>query len=219
MPQVRFPSRDGTSLCGRLTTPASPNGGLAVLCHPHPEHGGSMDAWMLPFLQRLLVEDGWIGLRFDFRGAGASDGSFDRGRSEQGDVAAAIDHLRGEAPAGRPLLLGGWSFGAAVSLQHALSDDRVDAWFGVGFPHRTGMDDVPATSEASLHDWDVPKLFVHGSDDQFTDLERIEGLVEVAADPVELVTIDGGDHYLADRRDELGDAVRSFARRVLQGGA
>lgn len=214
MPQVRFPSRDGTSLCGRLTRPEDPHGGLAVLCHPHPRHGGSMEAWMLPFLQRELVGDGWTGLRFDFRGAGASSGSFDEGRREQDDVAGAIDHLREEFPEGRPLLLGGWSFGAAVSLQHALTDDRVDAWFGVGLPHRTGMTDIPATHPASLHDWDVPKLFVHGTADQFTPVERIEELVEAAADPVELVTIEGGDHYLADRRDELGEAIRAFARRV-----
>lgn len=219
MPQLRFPSRDGTSLCGRLTTPARPNGGVVVLCHPHPRHGGSMEAWMLPFLQRLLVEDGWIGLRFDFRGAGSSEGEFDRGRSEQDDVAAAIDHLGSEVPAGDPLLLGGWSFGAAVSLHHALTDDRVDAWFGVGFPHRTGMDDIPTTADAALHDWDVPKLFVHGTADQFTPVERIAALVGAAADPVELVTIDGGDHYLADRRDELGEAVVTFARRVREGRA
>lgn len=214
MPQLRFPSRDGTSLCGRLTLPDDPHGGVVVLCHPHPRHGGSMEAWMLPFLQRELVGDGWTGLRFDFRGVGTSDGSFDHGRGEQDDVAGAIDHVRAELPEGRPLLLGGWSFGATVSLQHALTDDRVDAWFGVGLPHRTGMADIPTTHPTSLHDWDVPKLFVHGTADQFTPLERIEELVEAAADPVGLVAIEGGDHYLADRRDELGGAVRAFARRV-----
>lgn len=217
MPQVRFPSRDGTSLCGRLTRPDDGHGGVAVLCHPHPEHGGSMEAWMLPFLQRLLVADGWTGFRFDFRGAGASDGSFAGGAEEQDDVAGALDHVLAELPDAGPLLLGGWSFGAAVSLQHALVDDRVDAWFGVGFPHRTGMTDVPPTHPASLHDWTVPKLFVHGSQDQFTPLERIEELVAAAAEPVELVVIEGGEHYLAEHRDELGEAVRSFARRVREG--
>lgn len=218
MPEVRFPSRDGTSLCGRLTCPEDGHGGIVVLCHPHPGHGGSMASWMLPFLQRRLVDAGWTGFRFDFRGAGSSDGAFDRGRREQDDVAAAIDHVREEAGPGGPLLLGGWSFGAAVSLQHALTDDRVDAWFGVGLPHRTDMTDIPTIHPAALHDWTVPKLLVHGSEDQFTPLRRIEELVAAAAEPVELVPIAGGDHYLADRRDELGEAVGSFAAHV-RGGA
>jgi alpha/beta superfamily hydrolase len=219
VPQLRFTSRDGTPLCGRLTTPAEPRGGVVVLCHPHPKHGGSMEAWMLPFLQRLLVGDGWTGFRFDFRGAGGSGGRFEGGAGEQDDVAAAVDHLLAEVEdPGGPLLLGGWSFGAAVSLHHALGDDRVEAWFGVGLPHRTGMTDVPTTHPAALHDWTVPKLFVHGSADQFTPLERVEELASGAAPPVAVVAIDGGDHYLADRREELGDAVVAFARGVRDGG-
>lgn len=220
MPLVRFPSRDGTSLCGRVTTPDEPNGGVAVLCHPHPKHGGSMSAWMLPFLQRILVAEGWTGLRFDFRGVGRSDGTFDRGEGEQDDVAGAIDHaLETVGDPDAPVLLGGWSFGAAVSLRHALSDDRLVGWFGVGLPHRTGMTDIPATDPTELATWTVPKLFVHGSEDQFTPLSRIRELVDAAADPVELVVIEGGDHYLASRRDELGEAVAAFARRVRPGAA
>ncbi len=212
MPLVRFPSRDGTSLCGRVTDPEEPHGGVAVLCHPHPEHGGSMDAWMLPFLQRLLVADGWTGLRFDFRGTGESHGAFDAGVREQDDVAGAIDHaLAHVGDPDAPVLLGGWSFGAAVSLRHALGDDRVTAWFGIGLPHRTGIADVPVTDPLELATWSVPKLLVHGTADQFTPVERIRELVDAAADPVTLTVIEGGDHFLADRRDELGDAVSAFA--------
>lgn len=215
MPIVRFPSRDGTSLCGRLTEPDEPHGGIVVICHPHPKHGGSMRSWMLPFLQRELVAQGWTGLRFDFRGVHDSDGSFDAGISEQDDVAGAIDHLLEHVgdDAG-PVLLGGWSFGAAVSLRHALSDDRLDGWFGIGLPHRTGIDDVPVTEPAELSGWDIPKLLVHGTEDQFTPVERIRELVDSCADPCELVVIDGGDHYLSDHRDELGSAVVDFAARI-----
>lgn len=218
MPLVRFPSRDGTELCGRLTEPSEPHGGVVVLCHPHPGHGGSMEAWMLPFLQRQLVEAGWMGLRFDFRGVGESAGSFDAGQREQEDVAGALDYLIGHLD-GEPttVLLGGWSFGAAVSLRHALSDDRLDGWFGVGLPHRTGIADVPVTEPDELTSWRTPKLLVHGTEDQFTPLERIRDLADQAGEPCELVVIEGGDHYLSGHRDQLGDAVAGFADTLLEG--
>lgn len=217
MPEIEFDTSDGIRLEGRLTFPDKHNGGVAVLCHPHPQHGGSMHSWMMPVLQRTLVDDGWIGLRFNFRGVGDSEGSHDKGEGELDDVAAAIDRVLEEGGAGAPLLVGGWSFGAHVSLRHSVEDDRVSGWFGVGFVFRTQAVEIPDVDLDALGRWEKPKLWLHGSRDEFTSVEAIEEVVEAAAEPKRLRILEDGDHFLADFGDELSEEVHSFARLVLDG--
>ena len=90
--------------------------GVAVLCHPHPQHGGTMDNKVVQTLARALVELGYSSVRFNFRGVGASQGLWDEGRGEIDDALAVISAHR---VATRPLVLGGFSFGAYVASQAA----------------------------------------------------------------------------------------------------
>jgi len=87
--------------------------GTAVIAHPHPLFGGSMDNKVVQTLARAFVQAGWTALRFNFRGVGASAGQFDEGRGECDDMRAVIEQL---APSG-PLALAGFSFGAFVAVQ------------------------------------------------------------------------------------------------------
>lgn len=98
------------------TSPAGPVQGLALLCHPHPLHGGTMDNKVVQTLARALLALGWRCLRFNFRGAGGSEGHWDEGRGEIDDALAV---LAAERRAGEPLVLGGFSFGAYVASQVA----------------------------------------------------------------------------------------------------
>ncbi len=216
MPQVEFPAADGTRLEGDLSSPGESNGGAAVICHPHPQHGGSMDSWMMPVMQRVLVRDGWLALRFNFRGVGRSEGSYEKGEGELKDVAGAVDYLLAQAD-GRPtLLVGGWSFGAHTTLRYALDDDRVAGWFGVGLPYQTREIEVPELSLDALARWTIPKLFVHGSRDEIASVEKVKRLVESTGEPKRLRIVEGGDHFLAAHGDELAEELGSFARIVLQ---
>ena len=100
-----------------LDTPADgPVKGVAVLCHPHPLHGGTMDNKVVQTLARALVQQGWRAVRFNFRGIGASGGAWDEGRGEVDDALAVIAHWRDAA---LPLVLGGFSFGGYVATQAA----------------------------------------------------------------------------------------------------
>ncbi|MDP8961840.1 MAG: alpha/beta fold hydrolase [Actinomycetota bacterium] len=216
MPQVEFPAADDVRLEGNLATPDEPKGGAAVMCHPHPRHGGSMDSWMMPVLQRALADDGWPALRFNFRGVGNSEGSYEQGEGELKDVSGAVDYLLEQAGGDATLLIGGWSFGAHTTLRYALGDKRVAGWFGIGLPYRTREIDVPELSLDALARWTVPKLFLHGSRDQIAGVEAIEELVHAAGAPKRLRIVDGGDHFLAAHGDVLGEELRSFARLVLQ---
>jgi alpha/beta superfamily hydrolase len=93
--------------------PAAAPVGVAVIAHPHPLHGGTMDNKVVQTLARAFVQAGWTALRFNFRGVGSSDGSYDEGRGELQDLLAMVQEL---APQG-PIALAGFSFGAFVTAQ------------------------------------------------------------------------------------------------------
>ena len=212
MATIRFPASDGVELDGDLRFPedGDEHGGVAVVCHPHPSYGGSMDSWMIPVLQSALVEDGWVVLRFDFRAVHDSDAA-----GGLADVAGAVDRVLEHRVDDGPILLLGWSFGAAVSLRHALDDERVDGWAGIALP----IDMVEDRGEAvgdRVGSWEVPKLFLHGSGDELTAVPDIEAFVEGAAEPKRLLVIEGGDHFLTAYADTLAGEVVGFAQRIRE---
>jgi hypothetical protein len=104
------------SLQCALDMPATPAIGVAVVCHPHPQFGGTMDNKVVQTLARALLQLGWATVRFNFRGVGKSAGAWDEGRGEVDDALAVIERHR---IAGQPLLLAGFSFGAYVAAEAA----------------------------------------------------------------------------------------------------
>jgi alpha/beta superfamily hydrolase len=128
---------DIEGLAGRieavLMTPDSDPVGSALLCHAHPLHGGSMHFKLLFRVAKVLQSRGYAVLRFHFRGVGRSGGSFDHGRGEADDARAALDFLSRSYP-GKPMVLGGFSFGAAVALRVGAADARVSALLLMGLP-------------------------------------------------------------------------------------
>ena len=117
-------TRDGLKLEARLDKPEAP-GGVLVLCHPHPQMGGTMDAPLLGALTDELVGRGWGVLRFNFRGIGASEGTSGTGIDEVADATGALDVAR--ARYDLPLAIAGWSFGGAVALRAAAEDGDLEA--------------------------------------------------------------------------------------------
>jgi uncharacterized protein len=105
-----------------IDAPTGTAQGVAVICHPHPQHGGTLDNKVVQTLARAFVQLGWRSVRFNFRGVGASGGVWDEGRGEVDDALAVIAYFRDAA---QPWLLGGFSFGAYVASQAAarLPDD------------------------------------------------------------------------------------------------
>ena len=99
-----------------IDVPATPPIGTAVVCHPHPQHGGTMDNKVVQTVARAVLQLGWRSVRFNFRGIGASQGGWDDGVGEIDDAMAVIDAQR---DASAPLLLAGFSFGGYVASQAA----------------------------------------------------------------------------------------------------
>jgi alpha/beta superfamily hydrolase len=99
-----------------IDAPASSPRGTAVICHPHPQHGGTLDNKVVQTIARAVLQLGWRSVRFNFRGVGGSAGAWDEGRGEIDDAIAVIEAHRNPA---LPLLLAGFSFGAFVAASAA----------------------------------------------------------------------------------------------------
>src|SRR5882724_3423279 len=178
----------------------------AVVCHPHPLFGGTLHNKVVFHATKALNRFGFPVLRFNFRGTGLSHGQHDHGSGEVDDVRAALDWLDGEFH--RPLILAGFSFGAAVGLRAACSDSRVKAAIGLGLPV-SPIDD--RTYDFSfLASCAKPKLFVSGDRDQFGSATRLQALVGSVPEPKKLVLIAGGDHFFEVRLRELRETVEQW---------
>jgi alpha/beta superfamily hydrolase len=174
----------------------------ALVCHPHPLFGGTMHNKVVYQTAKSLDGLGLAVLRFNFRGAGLSAGSHDRGNGEQGDVRAALDFLSVEFP-GVPLLLAGFSFGCWVGLRVGCADERVAELIGLGTP-------VNNMDFSYLQSCAKPKLFVHGSNDQFGATEKIEGLVASLPGEKRLVVVPDADHFFVGKLDQLNGDITTW---------
>ncbi|MEQ1686903.1 MAG: alpha/beta fold hydrolase [Burkholderiaceae bacterium] len=143
-----------------IDTPAGTPRGVAVVCHPHPQHGGTLDNKVAQTLARAFVQLGWRSVRFNFRGVGASQGAWDEGVGEVDDALAVIDAHRDPAT---PLMLAGFSFGAYVATQAAtrLADDSK--------PQRLVLVG-PSTEKQQMAAVPADTLVIHGESDEVVPL-------------------------------------------------
>ena len=174
----------------------------ALVCHPHPLFGGTMHNKVVFQVAKTLHQLGLPVLRFNFRGAGRSEGTHDEGRGEVEDVRAALDWLAAEFPS-RPLLLAGFSFGAWVGLRAGCADARVRELVGLGIP--AGSSDFSYLGGCAK-----PKLFLQGSQDQFSARESVERLIATIPEPKHLIFIPGADHFFAGKLGAVDGALRSW---------
>lgn len=180
----------------------------ALVCHPHPLFGGTLHNKVVFHTMKALNRFGFPTLRFNFRGTGLSQGEHAQGIGEVDDVRIALDWLETEFHL--PVILAGFSFGAAVGLRTACSDVRVKAMIGVGTPvvPVAAADEEPRVYMYDfLQECTKPKLFVSGARDQFGPKAKLEEMLAVAAEPKQLVIIEGADHFFEGRLRELREAI------------
>jgi alpha/beta superfamily hydrolase len=183
----------------------------ALVCHPHPLFGGTLHNKVVFHAMKALNSFGFPVLRFNFRGTGLSEGEHAHGVGEVEDVRAALDWIEKEF--NLPTIFTGFSFGAAVGVRAAYSDDRVTTLIALGLPA------VPV--EDRIYDFEFlrqstkPKLFVSGSRDQFGPPGKLEALVDTFAEPKKLVRIEAGDHFFEGRLREMRDAIETWVRDYL----
>jgi uncharacterized protein len=174
----------------------------ALVCHPHPLFGGTMHNKVVYQAAKSLDALGLPVLRFNFRGAGMSEGAHDHGAGEREDVRAALDFLAGEFP-GVDLLLAGFSFGCWVGLHVGCGDARVVELIGLGTP-------VNNTDFSYLRSCSKPKLFVHGSRDEHGAIDKVRMLVASLPGENCLVVVPSADHFFTGKLDPLDRALTTW---------
>jgi alpha/beta superfamily hydrolase len=177
----------------------------ALVCHPHPLYGGTLHNKVVFHAMKALNSFGFPVLRFNFRGAGLSQGEHD-GQGEVEDVRVALDWLDHEFH--RLLIFAGFSFGAAVGLPAACSDQRVKAVIGLGLPVSPIGD--RSYEFSFLEGCAKPKLFVSGERDQFATPAQLKSLIGSLPEPKKLTLISGADHFFEGRLREMRETIEQW---------
>ncbi len=166
----------------------------AVICHPHPLHGGSMQNKVVHTLARAVGELGARSVRFNFRGVGRSGGEYDHGRGETEDLLAVIAWARAHRPQDR-LWLAGFSFGSYVALQASVRSDVAQL--------------VLVAPPVNLYDFNrlalpsCPLLVIQGGADEVVPAALVVSWVEQLAPPPQLVYLEGVSHFFHGRLNDL----------------
>ena len=175
-----------------------------VFAHPHPQHGGTMHTKAVFQGAKGLVRIGCSVLRFNFRGVGASAGTFGDGFGERDDFRAALDFIAARVP-GVPLWAAGFSFGSWVALETGAVDPRVSVLIAISPPvTRSGY------SFEHTRTTTKPKFFVQGDLDTTCPLKDLWAFYGGLEEPKELVVIDGANHLFEGKTVEVGEALESL---------
>lgn len=176
-----------------------PATGVAVLCHPHPLHGGSLRNKVVHTLARACNDLGLVALRFNFRGVGESEGEYGDAIGETEDLHAVLAWAQHHWP-GQPLWLGGFSFGASVALRAA------DRW-----PLRRLITVAPAVNmfpAESLPPVQADWLLVQGDRDEIVPHDQVMQWVAGLSRPPQLLVLPGAGHFFHGRLNELREQLR-----------
>lgn len=170
-----------------------------LVCHPHPQHGGTMHNKVVYRIARGLRRTGAVVLRFNYRGVNLSQGEYDHGKGELEDARAALGVLRGRYPA-LPYSLAGFSFGSRIILRLGCEVDHPERLIAVGFP--ANLSDSHKIGHCA-----VPKTFIVSTHDQFCDIPAMEGYLAELEGPKDMIWIEAQDHFFGGAIDEFENAI------------
>ena len=207
--RISFPCGE-LFLEGILATPEGAGPFPAVIvCHPHPLYGGSMDNNVVYSLSETLTQASFVSFKFNFRGVGGSQGEFGQGIGEQEDVEAAISFMSTVKEVdSKRIGLAGYSAGAGFAFPVGCKDVRIKALAALSPPLAIFDFDF-------LKDCPKPKLFISGSRDNFTPIDRFLGFCQNLPEPKEYQSIEGADHFWWEYEPLLAAKVTAFFTKVL----
>jgi uncharacterized protein len=174
----------------------------ALVCHPHPQHGGTMHTKAVYRTARGLRRAGCAVMRFNYRGVNLSEGEYDHGNGEVEDARSALSVLLSRYPT-LPLTIAGFSFGSRITLKLGCELGYPRRLIAVGFP-------TVYKDRSYLEGCTVPRYFVQSDNDEFGPLAELEPLVQSLAAPAKLIVVPAADHYFAGALPQLEDAIAAI---------
>jgi alpha/beta superfamily hydrolase len=212
MPEVIFNGPEGR-LEGRYQHAAGPNAPIAVLLHPHPLHGGTMNNRVVQCMFQAFAKRGFSTLRFNFRGVGRSQGGFGRGEGELADAAAALDWLQTVNADASAVWVGGFSFGAWIGMQLLMRRPEISGFISIAPPANvydfTFLAPCPSSG-----------LIVHGDSDEIVPQADVRKLVDKLSNQrgitISYENVPGAGHVFQDHMPILTAAVDRYLDRALK---
>jgi alpha/beta superfamily hydrolase len=174
----------------------------ALVCHPHPQHGGTMHNKVVYRIARGLRGTGCVVLRFNYRGVNLSAGSYGNGEGEMDDAQAAVNYLRSRYP-DLPFTLAGFSFGSRIALRLGCGGAGARRVIAVGFP-------TVYKDRSYLEGCTVPRAFVQSTRDEFGPVADLQAVVAPLPEPKQLVFVEAQDHFFAGALEKLEAAIASL---------
>jgi alpha/beta superfamily hydrolase len=209
MPEVIINGPEGR-LEGRYYPAKVPNSPIALLLHPHPQHGGTMNNKVVYQLYQMFVRRGFATLRFNFRGVGRSQGSFDRGEGELSDAASALDWLQTQNQDAPMCWIGGFSFGAWIGMQLLMRRPEITGFLSVSPPANMYDFSFLAPCPAS-------GLITHGDKDDIVPQESVTELIAKLAKQKDVIidfqVLKGATHFYNEHLEELEQTVTDYLDR------
>ena len=206
MPAVHDLKGPAGRLEALLDAPDAAPKAAVVFAHPLPTHGGTMHTKAVYQATKGLVRAGCAVLRFNFRGVGASEGSFTGGPGEKEDFTAALDYMRARHP-DLHLWAAGFSFGAWIALEVGAVNDFVTVLIGIAPPVTREGYDFSNTKRSTK-----AKFFVQGEGDDICPLQDMWKFYSELPEPKELVIIDAADHLFDGHTTEVGEAIEDLVK-------
>lgn len=206
MPEVLFAGPVGR-LEGRYTPGKSPTAPIALILHPHPQHGGTMNNKVVYSLFNAFAERDFSTLRFNFRGVGRSQGSYDRGEGELSDAAAALDWLQSINPNARSVWVAGFSFGAWIGMQLLMRRPEIESFISVAPPANMLDFSFLAPCPASGQ-------IIHGDADEIVPEQFVAKLVAKLSHQrgihLDYRVVPGANHFFNEHLDQVIEHVEEY---------
>ena len=211
MPDVIFNGPEGR-LEGRYQHNRAPDAPIALMLHPDPQHGGTMNNRVVYTMFHAFARQGFSVLRFNFRGVGRSQGAYDRGEGELADAASALDWLQTYNQNARACWIAGYSFGAWIGMQLLMRRPEIAGFISIAPPANlydfTFLAPCPASG-----------LVVHGDQDEAVPQPAVAKLVEKLAHQrdieIDYRVVPGANHSFAEHMEALDEAVEDYLGTAL----
>jgi len=215
MPEVIFNGPDGR-LEGRYHHSKKPNAPIALLLHPNPQHGGTMNNKVVYTLYQAFVDRGFSALRFNFRGVGRSQGEFDNGIGEMSDAASALDWMQTHNPNASACWIAGFSFGAWISMQLMMRRPEINGFISIAPP-------------ASMYDFSflapcpASGLMIHGAKDDIIPQASVDKLHQKLSAQknitIDYRVLDDADHFFGAQLPTVASMVGEYLDRAMSEAA